>query len=973
MANTLRTLIVDFKANTASFIGDLDKAANSAKRAGKEIQGALGQLGSIAGTALAPFGAMGATVASSLGGIGSAIGKNLTQAKSMGSVFKAAGAGAAAATVGVATGVAALAIHATEGAAKLGKLSQQTGVTVSALSGLSFAAKKDPEELAQSLNKLNKAAFAAATAPEGTKNAFTRLGVAVKGANGEIRPTQDIFMDLAAKFAAMPNGVTKSALAMQLFGKSGAAMIPALNKGKEGIQELRNTAQQLGIVIDDKTAAAAQNFRASLGVMKAAGDGLTNKLMVDLLPAFNAVTDTIVGGLKKPGSAIDALIKGFGNLVKAVVSAGGLIGAIFKQLGASFGASFGILINGLGNLFNAAGSAAMGDFKGAKDSLSSLRTEGTAQLQQFFSDSKDIWSDYAKFSVKVFSPLSDAKPTKGAGDGRNASVDTSAQQHKKPQRQDPTVAELANLREKLEVSKQLLAIAGQDEQTQQRARAQAEAQTEILKLGEQIARQKNVHTSNYASLVSPDAQKKIRGSYSSITQNNSQAELKNTLGASSRNTQAAVAGYTSLVAAIQRGRDATTEANARLQAETELRGKGATAVQMQTRVTEILTEQRAKERAEAQQTIEDAKFELDWQTKLNAAVLEGAEAYRQAQLEKEMATIDRGSGSSDQKGQLKQQATLRSQQQVAGEINQSVAQLVNADAERWNLLVKQNNELSKQSQNTVAAKLAVQSMNSELLQLQDKALLSGGSMTGGATTAFNEVVLQAKNAAQIVHEVFTEAFEGLNNNLSAAMVGQKTNWSGMFKQMGQSTIKSGLQTAESGLMKSLGFGKADGSRGNPYHVVVDSGIGSLSSAGAAAGSISQGFTGQLSSAFGSLGSSASSVLKGFGKVFSGLFGGFFASGGDIGDPYKTYMVGENGPELFTPGVAGHVTNNRDTQSLLSSGTVVNTYNIDATGTNAADVDRRVRQGSMAAYRQAVHDSQAQRADRNARVPSHLRS
>lgn len=36
----------------------------------------------------------------------------------------------------------------------------------------------------------------------------------------------------------MPDGAEKSALAMQLFGKNGMAMLPFLNKGAAGIQEL---------------------------------------------------------------------------------------------------------------------------------------------------------------------------------------------------------------------------------------------------------------------------------------------------------------------------------------------------------------------------------------------------------------------------------------------------------------------------------------------------------------------------------------------------------------------------------------------------------------------------------------------------------------------------------------------------------------------------------------------------------------
>lgn len=58
---------------------------------------------------------------------------------------------------------------------------------------------------------------------------------------------------------------------------------------------------------------------------------------------------------------------------------------------------------------------------------------------------------------------------------------------------------------------------------------------------------------------------------------------------------------------------------------------------------------------------------------------------------------------------------------------------------------------------------------------------------------------------------------------------------------------------------------------------------------------------------GKSGTSGGGLLGGlFSSLTGGLFGGGKASGGQI-DPGKFYVVGENGPEIMGPGVAGHVT------------------------------------------------------------------
>ena len=57
-------------------------------------------------------------------------------------------------------------------------------------------------------------------------------------------------------------------------------------------------------------------------------------------------------------------------------------------------------------------------------------------------------------------------------------------------------------------------------------------------------------------------------------------------------------------------------------------------------------------------------------------------------------------------------------------------------------------------------------------------------------------------------------------------------------------------------------------------------------------------------------------------------GGFFANGG-VTRPNKSYIVGERGPELFTPGVTGRVTPNHE----MGGGSTNIVVNVDASGSN----------------------------------------
>lgn len=127
-----------------------------------------------------------------------------------------------------------------DSADQMNKLSQKTGIAVTELSSLSNTADLagvSNEQLGSALVKLNKSIAEAAAGSKEQSEAFKNLGINVKDANGNIRPTADILGDVAGAFGNAADGATKTQYAMALFGKAGADLIPFLNLGKQGIKE----------------------------------------------------------------------------------------------------------------------------------------------------------------------------------------------------------------------------------------------------------------------------------------------------------------------------------------------------------------------------------------------------------------------------------------------------------------------------------------------------------------------------------------------------------------------------------------------------------------------------------------------------------------------------------------------------------------------------------------------------------------
>lgn len=257
--------------------------------------------------------------------------------RDVGETVKGIAVGIGGAVLGAATALAALVKHTIEVGDHLNDLSKQTGVSVEDLSKLSFAAKQsgtDIDSLAGGLGKFNKAiSEAGGNAKSDAAIAFTAMGVAIKDANGNLRPTADLLNEVSTKFAGYRDGANKVAIATALFGKSGADLIPLLNEGASGLAEMGRQAQKAGAVMSKETAEAADKFNDKVGQLKLTLiDGLGNQLAAKLLPSLNALGDQWDAD-KDRVDALNSVVGVLATALKGLVAAGIGVVSTFQQVG----------------------------------------------------------------------------------------------------------------------------------------------------------------------------------------------------------------------------------------------------------------------------------------------------------------------------------------------------------------------------------------------------------------------------------------------------------------------------------------------------------------------------------------------------------------------------------------------------------------------------------------------------------------
>ncbi len=337
-------LIFEIIANTGRFETDTGRAAKIAEKRAKEIEKQFTQMGAKIGKALA--------------------------------------------LVGGPLGLGLMVKNSIDAAAELDDLSQKTGIAVESLSRLQYAAGLEGvEDLGASLAKLSKTI---ATDAE----MFQVLGIQVEDANGNLRTTEDVLLDLADLFAKSADGTRKAALAQELFGKSGAALIPFLNKGRDGIKELTAEADRLGVTISGNTAKAADDFNNNMFRLKEGVKGAVNQITEGLLPSLNRISEAM---LKSSGST-----SGFEK-------AGRALGVIFETI-TVLGANVAYVFEGVGR-----------EIGGIAAQLAAIATGDFARAgfirEEMIADAERARKEIDAFSESVLKAKEAAAPEQGGGTG----------------------------------------------------------------------------------------------------------------------------------------------------------------------------------------------------------------------------------------------------------------------------------------------------------------------------------------------------------------------------------------------------------------------------------------------------------------------------------------------------------------------------------------------------------------------------
>jgi flagellar biosynthesis GTPase FlhF len=226
----------------------------------------------------------------------------------------------------------------------MAKMSARTGVAVEALSELRYAAERSgagAEDLEKGLRTMSRTITEAARGSESARRDLARLGLTIADLTG-LSPDQQ-FELIADRLSRIQNPANRAAIAMEIFGRSGANLLPLLSTGAQGIQELRREANGLGLTMSTEDAQAAEAFGDALSTLWRSLKQVVFMVGAALAPTLKQIAEWITRVAANSAAWIDEnreVITIIAAVVASLVGVGAalmVLGPIISAVGTAIG------------------------------------------------------------------------------------------------------------------------------------------------------------------------------------------------------------------------------------------------------------------------------------------------------------------------------------------------------------------------------------------------------------------------------------------------------------------------------------------------------------------------------------------------------------------------------------------------------------------------------------------------------------
>lgn len=270
-------------------------------------------------------------------GLKDALSQSLGDMKGWSSAAKIAGGAAATAFLAVGAALVTLTKNSLENIDALAKQARQLGVTVSAFQNMALVAEEagvSAEALTANLGFMQRAMVELQNGTDAQVKAFGSLGLSLRDL-ANLSPDEQ-FAKIAERLSEISDPAQKTALSMEIFGRSGRAAINMLDGYSDALANAAEFNRTFGVTLTQTEADSIEAANDAVGRLSLAMEGLGNRLAVIVAPALEAAAEGFIDlaaamfGAEETGirffntvSNYQSIMEKFGSVEAAAALAGG--------------------------------------------------------------------------------------------------------------------------------------------------------------------------------------------------------------------------------------------------------------------------------------------------------------------------------------------------------------------------------------------------------------------------------------------------------------------------------------------------------------------------------------------------------------------------------------------------------------------------------------------------------------------------
>lgn len=217
-----------------------------------------------------------------------------------------------------ATALMGVATKSAETADRIDKLSNKIGISKQGFQEWDYVMAQngmDAEKLQVGLKTLTSQMDAAQGGSKKATEAFGKLGLAWEDGNGKLKSQEEMMNEAIYALANMENGTEKARLATELFGKAGIEMMPMLNNGAQGIDDLKNRAHELGLVMSDEAVTSGVVLGDTLDDVKKSFGAIVTKIGTEVMPIIQSLLEWVLANMPQIQAVFGAVFSVISTVV----------------------------------------------------------------------------------------------------------------------------------------------------------------------------------------------------------------------------------------------------------------------------------------------------------------------------------------------------------------------------------------------------------------------------------------------------------------------------------------------------------------------------------------------------------------------------------------------------------------------------------------------------------------------------------